>query len=62
MARKSYPTDMSDAQWDLIATFFPQAFVRGRNRSIETREIVNAIFYINRAGCQWDMLPHDFPN
>ena len=26
------------------------------------REVVNAIFYINRAGCQWDMLPHDFPN
>ena len=35
---------------------------RGRNREVSLREVVNAVFYINRAGCQWDMLPHDFPN
>lgn len=62
MARKPYPTDLSDAQWDLIAGFFPAPCIRGRNRSIDAREIVNAIFYVNRAGCQWDMLPHDLPN
>lgn len=62
MARKPYPTDLSDAQWDRISEFFPKPFVRGRDRSIEVRELVNAIFYVNRAGCQWDMLPHDLPN
>lgn len=62
MERMPYPTDLSDAQWNLIAPFFPKAFRRGRKRTIETREIVNAICYVNRAGCQWDMLPHDLPH
>jgi putative transposase len=62
MARMPYPTDLSDAQWALISGFFPAPCNRGRTRSIDVREIVNAIFYVNRAGCQWDMLPHDLPN
>lgn len=42
----------------------PQQWSAGRGRRIEVnlREIINTIFYINRAGCQWDLLPHDFPN
>ena len=35
---------------------------RGRHIEVDLRDIVNAILYVNRAGCQWDMLPHDFPN
>jgi putative transposase len=35
---------------------------RGRPRTIDLREVLNAIFYINRSGCSWRMLPHDFPN
>ncbi|MDA1017589.1 MAG: transposase [Planctomycetota bacterium] len=62
MARTPYPTDLSDNQWQIIAPFFPKAVATGRKKTVDTREIVNAIFYINRSGCQWDMLPHDFPN
>jgi len=62
MNRKSYPTDISDAQWDLLEGFMPTDKPRGRDISVDLREVVNSIFYINRSGCQWDMLPHDFPN
>lgn len=62
MSRAAYPTDVSDAQWALIAPFMPPQKPLGRDRAVDLREVVNAIFYVNRAGCQWDMLPHDFPN
>ena len=62
MNRKAYPTDLSDSQWQLIEGFMPQEKPRGRDIEVDLREVVNAIFYVNRAGCQWDMLPHDFPN
>lgn len=62
MSRAAYPTDVSDAQWGLIKPYMPQSKPLGRNIEVDLREVVNAIFYINRAGCQWDMLPHDFPN
>jgi len=57
-----YPTDLTDEQWDIIECFMPEPKARGRHIEVDLREVVNAIFYINRAGCQWDMLPHDFPN
>ncbi len=61
--RKSYPTDVNDAQWNLIANLFSQrpAGVVGRPREYSYREIVNAILYLLRTGCQWRNLPHDFP-
>lgn len=62
MPRALYPTDLTDEQWDIIKNFMPEPKARGRNIEVDLREVVNAIFYINRAGCQWDMLPHDFPN
>lgn len=64
MSRAAYPTDLTDAQWKIVAPLMPKARTSGRGRHIEVdlREVVNAIFYINRSGCQWDMLPHDFPN
>lgn len=64
MSRAAYPTDLSDSQWKLLQPFMPDVKPSGRGRNIEVdlREVVNAILYINRAGCQWDMLPHDFPN
>jgi putative transposase len=58
--RKPYPSDLTDAQWALIEPLIPTPGV-GRPRKIDTREVVNAIFYLNRSGCQWDMLPHDLP-
>jgi len=62
MVRRAYPTDLSDSQWALLEPFMPKSKPLGRNIEVDLREVVNAIFYINRAGCQWDMLPHDFPN
>ena len=63
-ARKSYPSDLSDAQWELIEVLIPpekSGKQGGRRRGVEMREVVNVLLYMNRAGCQWDMLPHDLP-
>ena len=57
--RKPYPTDLTDEQWGLVAPHLPPA--RG-NRRVDVREVVNAILYITRGGCQWRMMPHDLPN
>ena len=60
-ARKSYPSDLTDAQWTILEPLIPAAKHGGRPRKLDMREILNAMFYINRSGCQWDMLPHDLP-
>lgn len=57
--RKAYPTDLTDAQWELIAPLLPPAKHGGRPRTVNLREVVNTVLYLNRTGCQWDMLPHD---
>lgn len=61
-ARKRYPSDVTDAQWELIEPLLPEAKAGGRPRSTDLREVINAIFYQSRSGCQWDMLPHDLPS
>ncbi len=58
--RKPYPSDLTNEQWAIIEPLIPIPKV-GRPREIDTREVLNAIFYLNRSGCQWDMLPHDLP-
>jgi transposase len=58
--RKPYPSDLTDEQWEILRPLIPVSRV-GRPRTVEMREVLNAIFYVDRAGCQWDMLPHDFP-
>ena len=60
--RKSYPSDLTDEQWELIEGLIPPALPGGRPRATNMREVVNAILYVTRSGCQWDMLPHDFPS
>jgi putative transposase len=62
MLRSAYPTDLTDAQWEIIEMFMPAQKPLGRDIEVDLREVMNAILYVNRAGCQWDMLPHDFPN
>jgi len=57
--RKPYPSDLTDAQWDIIAGLLPAAKPTGRPREVDLREVINSILYLNRTGCQWDMLPHD---
>jgi transposase len=57
--KTDYPSDLSDAGWELIQPFFFQA--TGRPASRDRRPIINALFYMARTGCQWRMLPKDFP-
>jgi putative transposase len=59
--RKPYPTDLSDDEWNYIEPHVPASKGYGRPRVHSPREILDAIFYILRSGCQWRMLPHDFP-
>lgn len=59
--RKPYPTDLSDAEWNYIEPHMPTSKGHGRPRVHSLREILNAIFYVLRSGCQWRLLPHDFP-
>lgn len=60
MKRKAYDTDLSDPEWALLKPLIPAVKLGGRPRSVNIREIVNAIFYIQRSGCAWRLLPHDF--
>jgi putative transposase len=59
--RKPYPTDLSDDEWTYIEPHMPTPNGHGRPRIHSLREILNATFYVLRSGCQWRMLPHDFP-
>jgi len=56
-----YPTDLSDAEWALVAPLFAQEGKAGRPSTYGARAILNALFYMARSGCSWRMLPHDFP-
>ncbi|QYB00127.1 transposase (plasmid) [Rhodococcus sp. USK10] len=57
---KPYPSDLADAQWELIAPMVPVPSA-GRPPIHSRRRIVDAILYVNRTGCSWRQLPHDFP-
>ena len=61
--RKAYPSDLTDDQWSILEPLLspPRTDGLGRPREVDLREVVNAILYLNRTGCQWDMLPHDLP-
>ena len=56
-----YPSDLTDAEWALIAPLIPPAKHGGRRRTVDLREIVNAILYVLSTGCQWRALPKDLP-
>ena len=55
--REKYDTDLTDEQWEIIEPLF----VGMRKRKWEKRELVNAVLYLVKTGCQWRNLPHDFP-
>lgn len=61
LQRRAYATDLTDAQWELIAPFVLPETGGGRPRTTDVREVVNAIVYVLRSGCAWHLLPHDFP-
>jgi putative transposase len=61
MKRKTYPTDLSDEQWKLLESMLPPPELFGRKRSVDLRAIFNALCYLARSGCQWRLLPKEFP-
>jgi putative transposase len=61
MENRRYPTDLSDGEWTMIEPFLPGPKHRGRPRLHSPREILNAIFYLLKSGCQWRLLPREFP-
>lgn len=58
---KKYDTDLTDAAWALVAPLLPAALPGGRPRTTDLRPVIDAIFYLLRTGCQWRLLPHEFP-
>ena len=58
---KSYPRNLTAAQWQFIAPYLPAAKPSGRPRSLNLQAVLNAIFDVLVSGCSWRMLPGDFP-
>jgi transposase len=56
-----YPSDLTDAEWAMLAPMIPPAKRGGRPRAVNVRELLNAIFYVLSTGCQWKALPKDLP-
>jgi transposase len=56
-----YDSDMTDEEWALVAPLIPPAKRGGRKRTVNVREVLNAIFYVLWTGCQWKALPKDLP-
>src|SRR3712207_4137913 len=59
--KRTYPTDLADAEWEQIDPLVPAAKWRGRQRIHSPREILNAVFYLLRSGCPWRLLPREYP-
>lgn len=58
---RPYPSDLTDAEWQLIEALLPAPSSIGHPRNVELRDVVEAIFYVQREGCTWRALPDDFP-
>jgi putative transposase len=61
MERTSYPSDLTDDQWQLIEPLLPKAKAGGRPRKTDMREVINGILYIISTECSWRELPGEFP-
>lgn len=61
VARPSYPSDLTDSQWNWLEPRIPPPRPGGRPRTVDMREVVNGILYVNRTGCSWRSMPHDLP-
>jgi len=58
---KTYPSDLTDEQWAVLKPLIPGCKHGGRERTVDIRRVINAIYYRDRSGCQWRMLPKDYP-
>jgi transposase len=56
-----YPSDLTDAEWALIEPLIPPAKRGGDKRTVDVREVVNALLYVLSTGCQWRAIPKDLP-
>jgi transposase len=56
-----YPSDLTDDEWTVIEPLIPPAKPGGNKRTVDVREVVNAIMYVLSTGCQWAALPKDLP-
>lgn len=61
VSNKKYATDLNEAQWKWISAYFRRSGKRGAPRKYDRRNVVNAILYVVKTGCQWRMLPKDYP-
>lgn len=61
MSTVRYPTDLTDEQWKILEPLIPAAKRGGRPRSVDMREMLNAILYVVRGGVAWRLVPQDFP-
>ena len=59
-----YPSDLTDEEWEIVEALLNKVdpYTTGRPRTVNLREILNAIYYLNKTGCQWRYLPKDFPS
>ncbi len=58
---RSYPSDLTEQEWAILEPLIPPAKEGGHPRTTDMRDVLNALFYVDRTGCQWRALPHDFP-
>lgn len=58
---KRYSSDLNNEEWNIVSPLIPLAKSGGRKRSVNVRAIMDGIFYFIRTGCQWRLLPKDFP-
>jgi transposase len=56
-----YPSDLTDAEWELVEPLIPPAKRGGRRREVDVREVVNGLLYVLSTGCQWRAVPKDLP-
>ncbi len=60
-SHQRYPSDLTDAEWQLIAPLIPPARRGGNKRTVDLRRVLNGIMYVLSTGCQWRYLPQDLP-
>ena len=61
MSHQPYPSDLRDAEWAILEPLIPPAKPGGHPRRVDMRQILNALFYQQRTGCQWRALPREYP-
>ncbi len=61
LKRKSYDSDLTNEEWDIIKPLLPPPNKEGTPRKVNIRKVINAINYLLKSGCSWRLIPHDFP-